>query len=355
MALTKPILDNVVAWDVADGCTFTFNVIGGDAVVGNTLYILDNSTNEIVYTLATTSYQYKAIVPANAVGLSNGTYYNAYIVTENSNGDISVNSNIIQFYCYTTPTWEITNIEEGDIVSNSSIAPSASYIQIENETLNDYTFILYNASRVQIATSNTQYVASPLYNFSVSYSFNGLENDTAYYIRAIGHTIEGTFIDTGFINFTASYLEPSNYSILNLTNNCDEGYILYESLAIDIEGNSNPSPPVYTTDGVDLTAEGSYVNWNNNFAISGNYTMKAWVQNPIVGTTLINAQDENGNKVLINYIFDPEDSTKVMIWLVADMGYICYSNSIAIPSSSDVICIQVRYMYGTYSVQLVVI
>ena len=39
MALTTPILNSVPAWDVANGQIFTFNVIGGDQVVGNILYI----------------------------------------------------------------------------------------------------------------------------------------------------------------------------------------------------------------------------------------------------------------------------------------------------------------------------
>ena len=37
MALTTPILNSVAAWDVNNGQTFTFNVIGGDLVNGNKL------------------------------------------------------------------------------------------------------------------------------------------------------------------------------------------------------------------------------------------------------------------------------------------------------------------------------
>lgn len=351
----------MVAWDVANGQTFTFNVIGGDAVVGNILYILDNNTNTVVYTLTTISFQYKAIVPANAVGLINGTYYSAYVVTENSNGDLSLPSNTIQFYCYTTPSWGITNISAGSVVNNSSIAPQALYLQVEGEALSDYIFTLYDSSQAQLATSGTKYTGSSASSLTVNYDFFGLEDNTVYYIRAIGHTVGGTLIDTGYIQFTVSYILPETFNVLTVQNNCNDGYITYYSLAYAIEGTSNPSPPVYVDGKVDLTSSGSWVQWNDNFVVEDNFTLKAWIVNPNINTDLIRLQDINGNSITIgiyNFLLNPNQinaTLSVYNGLSGSLGgfdYFIYSNPISNTGSNNSFCIQLRRINNIYELLL---
>lgn len=351
MALTKPILNNVVAWDTANGQTFTFNVIGGDAISGNTLYILDNSTNTVVYTLTTTSFQYKSVVPPNAVGLVNGTYYSAYIITTDGNGNYSPASNVIQFYCYSTPSWAITNITQGMVVNNSSIAPSATYSQAQGEGLNDYTFNLYDSSQIQLSTSGVKYTGSSTSPITVSYNFFGLEDNTVYYIRAIGHTVGGTPIDTGFIQFTVSYVLPESFNVLVLQNNCNEGYITYYSLAYAIEGTSNPSPPIYINDTVDLRADSSWVQWNDNFVVSGDFTMKAWVINPNINTVLVNLYDENLGGIAVGFYSYLIDGSKICATANIN-NYFIYSDPIDILPLEGSYCIQLRRINNIYEIKL---
>ena len=354
MALTTPILNSVPAWDKANGQTFTFNVVGGDAVVGNILYILDNSTNTVVYTLTTTSFQYQAVVPANATGLSNGTYYSAYVVTKNGNGDLSSPSNTIQFYCYTTPSWAISNISSGSIVTNSSIAPQASYSQSQGEALSDYTFMLYDSSQTQLATSGVLYTGSSASSQTVTYNFFGLEDNTVYYIRATGHTVEGTVLDTGMIVFTVSYLQPEAYDILYLKNNCQEGYINYYSQAYVIGGYSIPVSPTYTSEGIDLRTNGAVVGWNSGFSIPTNFTLKAWVQKPNLNKILFTLYDEDNNYIDVSYLQDPISNSKGIIMLEVYINnvltYMCYSTSFTKPTSSQTLCIQIRCVDNIYEV-----
>lgn len=362
MALTKPILDTINAWDVSNGQTFTFNVIGGDQVVGNTLYILDNSTNTIVYSLTTTTYQYKAVVPANASGLVNGTYYSAYVVTYNSTSQTSSPSNTIQFYCYTTPSWAFNNISAGTVINNSSVAASISYNQTEGEALNDYTINLYDVSQNLLSSSGIKYTGSSTSSQTVSYTFYGLEDNDIYYIRGFGHTIGGTNLDTGFVNFSVSYVAPETYSVLVLKNNCNDGYITYYSLAYAIEGSSYPSPPEYIMNqggvGVNLVPEGYWVEYNqtnSNFIISDDFTLKAWVVSPNVNSNLITLSNSNGHSILVNYEVYPFDSTKVMATVIVDSNYYIYSNPISIPSNNEVLCIQLRKINNIYEVLLGVV
>lgn len=361
MALTKPILDTVNSWDVSSGQTFSFNVVGGDQVVKNTLYILNNATNVVVYSLTTTTLQYKSVVPPNAPGLSNGIYYSAYVVTYNSNGQTSVPSNSIQFYCYTTPSWSFSNISSGTIVNNSSVVPIVAYSQNQGEALNDYTINLYSASQNLLSTSGTKYTSSSASSQSVSYAFYGLEDNTIYYVRAFGHTSGGTSLDTGFINFSVSYTSPESYDLLLLRNNCNDGYITYYSLAYAIEGSSNPSPPTYSNNvggvGVNLKNSNAWVEWNqtnSNFIITDNFTLKAWVYSPNINSNLITLSNSNYN-IKIDYELYPFDTTKVIVSLLVDNGYYIYSNPILIPQSNKVLCIQLRKINNIYEILLGVV
>lgn len=362
MALTKPILNSVVSWDVSLGQTFTFNVIGGDQVVGNTLYIINNATNTVVYTLNTTSYQYRAIVPPNASGLTNGTYYSAYIVTKNSSNQTSVASNTIQFYCYTTPTWNFSNISSGTTVNNSSVNPTLYYNQIQGEALADYTINLYDSGRNLLSTSGVKYTGSSASTQNVSFAFYGLEDNTAYFVEGIGHTTGGTLLNTGLIGFTVSYIAPESFNVLVVQNNCDEGYVTYYSLAYVNEGSSNPSPPNYYTyqgeTGVDLRAEGSWVKWdssNSNFIIPQNFTLKAWVLNPNVNTNLITLSNGVDN-INIWYGYYLSDYSKVIVSLTVNTNqYFAYSNLIDTPATNQELCIQIRKINNLYEVILGVV
>lgn len=67
MALTKPQLYNVAAFDATQDFIFTFNVIGGSQVVGNRLTIRDNTTDEVVYQEVQTTYRFEHIVASNSL------------------------------------------------------------------------------------------------------------------------------------------------------------------------------------------------------------------------------------------------------------------------------------------------
>lgn len=352
MALTTPILNSVPTWSVVNGQTFIFNVIGGDAVVGNKLTIINNATATIVYTLTTTTFQYRAIVPANASGLANGNYYSAYVQTIDSSNNLSSPSNSISFHCYATPSWGL-NITQGAIIGNSSVAPIATYSSV-GEALNDYTFTLYNSGQTELATSGLIYTGNSSLSQTVTYNFFGLEDNTVYYIRATGHTVGGVSLDTGYIGFTVSYLQPESYDILFLQNNCQGGYINYYSQAYVIGGFSVPSTPTYTINGINLTSNGSYVEWNSGFSIPTDFTLKAWVQQPTLNSTLFTLYQDSDNYIVVYYIQDPMDSYKGIITLQVYMDgvptYFAYSNSFTKPTASQELCIQIRCINNIYDV-----
>ena len=259
MALTTPILYSQVAFDATNSQTFNFGVIGGDQVAQNRLVIINQSTGVTVYNQVQTTYSFVHTVPANT--LTNGVYYSAYLITYDANSNASPQSNSIQFFCYSTPSFQFTNLPIGNIITNSSFAFEVTYEQAEGELLDTYSFTLYNASQSQISTSGIKYIGSSVAPpTSINYTFSGFSDQTSYYIRANGQTEQGTLVDTGLIAINVAYVKPNIFSIIELSNNCQGGYINIKSNLIEIRSSSNPSPPVYVDNNtaVDARASGRY-------------------------------------------------------------------------------------------------
>ena len=357
MALTTPILNSVAAWDVNNGQTFTFNVIGGDLVNGNKLTIR-NSNNQVVYTQETTTFQYKVVVPPNPSGLSNGQLYNAYVQTKNNN-EYSANSNVIQFYCFATPTWTINNISSGQIIHQSYVIPNAHYSQSNGEALGDYNFILYDSAQNVLSQTGTIYTGfsntlGQQFVADTTYRFQGLEDGDSYFIQVTGHTTGGTYIETSLVSFSVQYSTPEEYNLIYLQNNCKDGYITYSSMAYSIKGVSNPTPPIYTTNGVNLTQVNHYVSWNSGYEISNDFTVKAWVQSPNDNTTLFILSNGENDHIEVNYMEDPLDNTKriavIQLYFNGQYGYFVYSNSFIPPTDSQTLCIQARRINNLYDI-----
>ena len=101
--VTKPILNAMIAFDATNPATFTFYSVGGNQVVKNQLTIRNNSTNQIIYQNSVETFKFEHTVPGGT--LTNGTYYNASIITYDATGEASTPSEPIQFWCYSAPTY----------------------------------------------------------------------------------------------------------------------------------------------------------------------------------------------------------------------------------------------------------
>lgn len=352
MALTKPILYSVSAFDATQEQTFSFNVVGGDQVVKNKLIITNQSTNSIVYQGVNTTFAFRHILPANT--LSNGEYYSAVLITYNANDDASTPSSGIQFYCFTEPTFVFYNMPSGNLITNATYNFEVNYNQNEGELLNTYIFNLYDSHMNLLTSSDMLYVggvsALPLV---VSYTFTGLDNNTLYYIQAIGQTIHGMKLDTGLVYINVRYEIPNVFSIIDLSNNCEGGYITIQSNLVAINGDSVPSPPIYI-DGntaVDVTGTGDYVIWDTGYNINGNFTASLWGRNFNENSTIITMTD--GMQTLrINYRKDENNLYYVdLIVQESFSSYYIYSNSISV-QSNDNLQIWFRRINSLYEIGL---
>lgn len=273
--LTQPILNSINAFDASMDYTFTFVSIGGNQVVANILTIIDNSNGEEVYKETQSTMRLEHILPANT--LENGNYYSASIQTVDNAEQVSQSSIAVPFYCYSTPSLTINNMPINGTINNNSYTFRGSYSQLEGELLNSYQFILYNNNKEVISKTNIIYYDT---DNSLSYNITGMSSNTSYFIELTGVTVNGTKITSGLLPFNVNYSQAASFAICDLVNDCDNGYIQISSNIVSISGNSNPNPPTYIDDKeVDLTEDGSWVNWDNGFNIQDDFTLRAWGRN----------------------------------------------------------------------------
>lgn len=357
MALVTPQLLATTAFDATQAHVFSFVVSGGDQVVANRLIIKNNTTLEEVYNQQVQTFNFEHAVPANT--LTNGSYYQATITTYNAEGQASTPSTPIQFYCYTTPTLEFTNIPSGSVIANSSFAFEVTYDQDEGELLNSYSYTLYDAQGVQLSTSGIQYVGSTEQPPTVlTYTFSGLSDGSSYYVLADGRTVNGTEVTTGRVLISVRYDNPDLSAVIELTDNCQGGYITVRSNFVEVIGKSEPDPPPFVKDNtaVDLRQGGYYTIFNEGYTISGDFTASAWGYDFDTNVEVIGFNDEYGNRVSCKFMVDYEDNSKVYVdCLVTSANgtkYYIYTPSIPAPSEDDKVQIWVRRINGLYTIQL---
>lgn len=241
--LTQPIVNPIAAFDATQEHEITFIVIGGAQVVGNRLVIKDNQTGKTVYDSKVTTMKLSHVIPPNT--LQNGNYYNAVIYTIDNSETQSDPSVPVPFYCYSAPELTIINIPATGTISNGTYQFEGSYIQPEGEQLNEYQFILYDSNKDVLSRSDVIYYQS---DSNLAYTFSGMDNDTSYYVEIKGQTVNNTEISSGLIYFTVRYEQPATFAIVDLINDCENGYIQISSNIVAIDGKSNPDPPVYIDD-----------------------------------------------------------------------------------------------------------
>lgn len=359
MALTRPVLNQIGAFDATVQQTFTFIVpAGGDQVVANRLIIEKVLDGSQVFSEKVTTFAYSHVLEANK--LTNGYQYNAYIITYNSAGDESEKSLPLQFWCHSAPTFEITNIPTGGVISNNSFSFELVYSQsdepatgtVVKERLNGYVYTLYDDEHIQIATSGEKYVDSDPPN-TFYYIFDGFTDKQTYYIQATGQTVDGTNIATPEYQFTINFVQPSIYTQLTLTSNCQGGYVTISSSMLSIDGSSNPEPPVYADNdtAVDVVAEGRYVAWLQGYEIGGDFEAQFWGR-AFVSGTVMEMEDSDGNTIKVAYHTTGTKSYYDLTATTYTNTYYIMSDIFDAPSITTNITVRMRRKQGLYSLEI---
>ena len=276
MALVKPIAQGISAFDATQDQTFSFTSSGGSQVVANQITIRLQDDNSVVYQNKVETYRFEQIVPANT--LTNGNYYNFYFNTYDVGGNESEDSNVIQFYCFSNPTLTLTNLPLNNLVESSSYTFGVTYNQTQGELLNYLKFYLYDNLDNLITESDFYYgkIQTPI---SFEHTFNGFENNGNYKVEVISTSINGIVTSSGKYSFTTKYFYPQLYSLLNLENVCDEGYVKVENNVVISDGEicSDFNNPHYIKK-LDVSDPNIYVKWGEQFTydMSNHAPISGW-------------------------------------------------------------------------------
>lgn len=236
---------------------------------GNQIYkvrciIKNNATGVTAYDSTIDTMKQVYTLPPTPT-LINGTKYVAYItVFDVDNNESSMQNIGTPFYCFTTPTFNLS-ISNGDIIRASSYSIGLNYHQTENELLNWFNITLYSYQKTSLDSSGAKYDTSDL-----SYIVTNLQNATQYYIRATGETINGMNLDTGYILFTVSYTTAQIFSKLELNNIPEAGAIEIKSNIISAEGVSEKE--VAYIDGEYADLRDNSVTFDKGYEIDGDFT-----------------------------------------------------------------------------------
>ena len=361
MSLTRPTLLSLTSFDATKDKAFYFNVeAGGSQIVANKLTVRDQESDQIVYEQKQETFKYEHILPANS--LENGKYYNAVLTVFDVSGEESAPSAPVQFRCYTTPVLRFTNFPETAIINNASYEFKFTYDQAEGERLNSYVVNLYDISQGLISSSGESYVRDGTPPFSASYLFTGFIDDTVYFVEVVGETIDGALVTTGKLRFNVDYKQPDLFTLLELENNCDEGYITVSSNIVLIDAEVNPDPPIYI-DGkeIDLSGEDSYLKWPEGYTVNGDFIVRAWLRKPTDYSTILKFSNISGQTIEVKFMkgYENVDSAElksyVQVAVASISGIEYYIQSAYIePIPDDAYYnLQLRRVNNIYQVELI--
>lgn len=368
-----PTLYTVPAFDAEFDQQFRFDAVGSSPNFNSVnLVIYNNKIGVKVYDHTFTQLDTTVTVPAGT--LTNGVQYRAQVRTiYHGSGEptqVSPWSNIIFFYCYTTPVLTFENFPTNGIVGSSSYNFVVSYSQKENELLQTYTLNLYNSSKDLIMSSGLLYPVSSTIPTMGSYTFQNMSNNSVYYVEYTITTVEGTVVTTGLKLFTVNYIQPDEFTLLDLSNNCREGYVLIRSNIKFLTAETYPSPPIYINGTAIDLRNGKYADWSKNISFSGNFVAKLWFRNPTVATNPNGSMDElfgmvgDEGKFHVRFLngYADNSSTKLQAYceLKASLGeddaldpsYVVYSNFIDILPQKEWYCLWITQENNVYKLHL---
>ena len=344
----KPILYSLNAFDKNFEQEFRFSWSGNQAFK-NRLRIYTNIDNVLVYDSTQTTMQLIHTLPSST--LTNGTEYNCEISVFDKDDIESEFSTKIIFQCLTNPSYSFTNLIESQIVRNATFSPTLSYSQQEGELLDSYNISLYDSGQKLIYKSDTMYDTD-----NISDTISGLNDNSQYYLRSEGVTVNGMTVDTGYISFSVEYIKPSIFSKLPLEN--VNGGIKISCNFILVEGKCSVDPPIYIdNEKIDLRSNDAKVIFDEGFNIENNFTIQ------YVGYDFNNYEEifscDNGNsRLTLNYyqtLAKGDTEEKVYINLKVKgfiTTYTIISNKIDVPLSTNLLHIWVRRINNLYEVKL---
>ena len=276
VTLQTPSILPIIPFDPSIAYNIEF-VYQDNQSVKNRAVITDNNTGNIVYDSTQPSMRLFHTLPANT--LKAGKKYLVQIQVFDEDNNSSNLSDSVLFLCLTTPTFSFKNIVNGSVYKSATLDLDILYSQSENEQLKNYQFIQYNASRVQISSSNVLYTKDNL-----TYTFYGLENNSTYYFRAVGETQNGMSLDTGYIEVNVQLTISPIDATIQLENDYENGVVRLIFNIRDIHYTLNGNN--YSFSNGMVTLNNTSVTYDGGFSATEDFSLHCQANKIALGTFL---------------------------------------------------------------------
>ena len=270
--IARPIVQKIQPFDSTKDYEISL-LWSGNRAHANRIIICDNETNNVVFDDMVSSFSLKHTIPAYT--LKNNQRYTIQAQTYDIENIPSALSNKVLFYTFSTPDFYFEDLSDNPIIANSSFTATIHYYSDEWEDISKYVFYLYDATKKQLLQSSEM-----TDNYDISYTYKGLDNNTVYYVRCVGVTVNGMELDTGYVEITVKYENPNTYARIYATPLPSQGCIQVSTNLIIIQYNGTDEFE-YIDGMIDLRDKTLY--YDEGFLIEDDFTviirgMNLWQQ-----------------------------------------------------------------------------
>lgn len=328
--MAKPILKRIKPFD-ADKDYEASILWTGSRASANRILIYDNDTNDLVFDHKVSTFALKHTIPAHT--LQNGKKYVIQAQIFPVENSPSALSDKVLFYTFKTPDFYFTEIQNKPFIENSSFTASIHYYSPDWEDIGKYVFYLYDASK-KLLRQSPELTDS----VNINFTYQGLDNNTMYYIRSTGVTLNGMELDTGYVEISVKFENPNAYARLYATPLPSQGCIQVASNLSIIQYNGTDEFD-YIDGMIDLRDKTLY--YDKGFLVADDFTLLLRGMNLWQNAELLKMANGNMGLTLNSHIYT--DGTLRFRLLVPNGAghYLLYSDP-QVFTNTDMVTIALR-------------
>lgn len=338
--MAKPYIQKILPFDANYDHEITLSW-NGNRSHANRIIICDYETNAIIFDDMASSFALKHTIPAHT--LTNGKKYTIQAQTFDLENNPSALSDKVLFFVFKTPDFYFKDLPENNLIANSTFTANIFYYSEDWEDISKYIFYLYDSSKKQLLQSKEL-----TDDFNINYTYRGLDNNTVYYIRCVGVTVNGMELDTGYIEITVKFENPNQYARLYATPLPKQGCIQVATNLIIIQYNGTDTFD-YIDGMIDLRDKTLY--YDKGFLIKDDFTVLIRGINLWQTAEIFKMSNGNLDLTLSSRIYD---EGKLRFKLTVPNGisnYILYSDE-QVFTNTDMVTIAIRRKNNVYSLKV---
>ncbi len=335
--MPKPQINKIIPFDACYDAVISMSYIG-NLPYGNRIIIYDATTLSIIYDVTKYGLALEHTIPANT--LINGKKYAIQGQVFDSNKNASTLSDKAYFYCLTTPSFYFKDVQNDDIFRSASIYVTLIYDQIEGEEIDEYRFYLYDDVKNLLIESEAFYT-----NNNMNYAYRGLTDDRFYYIRAVGTTVNGILMDTGYIKIFINYQNPKDYKLIDVQCNEQNSVVTYQTNFVVINPSDMDTQYEYKDGFINLIDK--TIVYDKDFMINGDFTLSIRGKDMYRSATILKCANNTTSFTVSSYIYDDGQMRYKLAVSNGLCNYLLYSGPI-LPSNEDIVIIHIRRINNVY-------